>query len=306
MKRGLILILFAVLLFSIYSSNVLARECAAGEVASAYNLCTPPIGASGPVSGSGSATTGSSETFTPSDEGIMDPSGSTAQTEAKGIAMDSQVSSEVERLYGTSAYAQAKKLYDDSVDANWDDFDSVSDQIRNMNDYDAIDSLKRAYNIRAINRLNQVWNEIMALEELYAEELNEDALNDGAQKAKDLANQKAQQQVQTSNNPFQSMIDFNFNFQPMTMTLSQSQINILGGLPPAKIHDLFNSGRNTAIQNNPSLSTLSSANFQKSPLANKLNKENPDTASKLQKSISLPSQNLGNFMKQQAQALLGV
>ena len=50
--------------------------------------------------------------------------------------MDTQVSSEVDRLYGTSAYAQAKKLYDDSVDANWNDYDSVVAQTQNA-DYES-------------------------------------------------------------------------------------------------------------------------------------------------------------------------
>ncbi|MFH1249240.1 MAG: FecR domain-containing protein [archaeon] len=56
MKRGgltfiLLWILLGFLLFTVYSPNVFARDCAPGEESTPYNLCVPPIGDSGPVDG---------------------------------------------------------------------------------------------------------------------------------------------------------------------------------------------------------------------------------------------------------------
>src|SRR3989339_28091 len=146
-----------------------------GTQASGYDMCIPDVGSSGPVSGSsGQSESGgqSGVTFTPSDKGTITPSGTTADTQVQGIALDTQVSSEVNRLYGTSIYAQAKALYDASVSVNNDDFNSVVNQVKNV-DLATEDSLKRAYNIRAIERLNQVWNQIIALETAYAQELQQ-------------------------------------------------------------------------------------------------------------------------------------
>lgn len=134
--------------------------------ASSRDMCIPDVGPSGPVSGS--------KTFTPSTKGTIAPSGTTSQTQSQGIAIDTQVNSEVNRLYGTSIYAQAKALYDASVSANNNDFNSVSNQVKNL-DYDTADALKRAYNIRAIERLNQVWNGIIALETTYAQQQKQQA-----------------------------------------------------------------------------------------------------------------------------------
>lgn len=135
-----------------------------GDQASSYDMCIPDVGASGPVSGSKSSTT-----FTPSTKGTIAPSGDTSQTQSQGIAIDTQVYSEVNRLYGTSIYSQAKALYDNSVAVNTNDYNSVVNQVKGLDDY-AADPLKRAYNVRAIERLNQVWNEIMALETTYAQQ----------------------------------------------------------------------------------------------------------------------------------------
>lgn len=138
-----------------------------GTQASGYDMCIPDIGSSGPASGSSSQ---SGATFTPSSKGTITPSGTTSDTQSQGIALDTQVDSEVYRLSGTSIFAQAKALYDSSVSVNKNDFNSVVNQVKNVNSATA-DSLKRAYNVRAIERLNQVWNQIMALEASYAEQL---------------------------------------------------------------------------------------------------------------------------------------
>jgi hypothetical protein len=140
-----------------------------GTQASGYDMCIPDVEASGPVAGSSGSSGQSGATFTPSSKNTVASSGTTAQTQEQGIAIDTQVDSEVKRLYGTSIYAQAKALYDASIVTNRDDFNSVVNQVKNA-DYDTADSLKRAYNIRAIERLNQVWIEIMALETTYAEQ----------------------------------------------------------------------------------------------------------------------------------------
>lgn len=140
-----------------------------GTQASGYDMCVPDVGASGPVAGSSGSASQSGATFTPSSKNTVASSGTTAQTQEQGIAIDTQVDSEVKRLYGTSIYAQAKALYDASIATNRADFNSVVNQVKNA-DYDTADSLKRAYNIRAIERLNQVWTEIMALETTYAEQ----------------------------------------------------------------------------------------------------------------------------------------
>lgn len=153
-----------------------------GTQASGYDMCIPDVTSSGPVSGSTDSpgSTGSADQsgtgFAPSTKGTIIPSGDTSQTQAEGIALDSQVSAEVNRLYGTSIYAQAKKLYDDSVTVNSADFNSVVQQVQNL-DPDTADALKRAYNIRAIQRLNDVWNGIIALEESYAQQLREPQIN---------------------------------------------------------------------------------------------------------------------------------
>jgi len=135
-----------------------------GDQASGYDMCIPDVGASGPVSGSKSSTT-----FTPSTKGTVTPSGDTSQTQSQGIAIDTQVYNEVNRLYGTSIYSQAKALYDNSVAVNTSDFNSVVNQVKGLSDA-AADPLKRAYNVRAIERLNQVWSEMMALETTYAQQ----------------------------------------------------------------------------------------------------------------------------------------
>lgn len=142
---------------------------AGGTEASGYDMCIPDIGASGPVSGSSSQ---SSNTFTPSQKGTIAASGTTSETQAQGQALDAQVYSEVNRLSGTSIFSQAKALYDNSVSVNTSDYNSVVNQVRNLDDYTA-DPLKRAYNVRAIERLNQVWNQLMALETTYAQEQNQ-------------------------------------------------------------------------------------------------------------------------------------
>lgn len=142
-----------------------------GTQASGYDMCIPDVGSSGPVSGSQSGTT-----FTPSSKSTINPSGATAETQSQGMALDTQVNSEVNRLYGTSIYAQAKALYDASVSVNTSDFNSVANQVRDA-DYSTADSLKRAYNVRAIERLNQVWNQIIALETTYAQQQKQLAAN---------------------------------------------------------------------------------------------------------------------------------
>jgi len=103
--------------------------------------------------------------------------------------------------------------------------------------------------------------------------------------------------------PFQSIVNFDNNFQPLDMHLSQPQIDMLGEIPPARIHDLFHSAANNAVQNNPNLQNLANANLQNSPLANRLGAENPDAASKLQKGVSLPPPSLGNFINQEVNKL---
>lgn len=143
-----------------------------GTQASGYDMCITDVGSAGPVSGSSAQP---SATFTPSTKGTINTSGTTAQTQAQGITIDTQVDAEVNRLYGTKIYAQAKALYDASVLVSKNDFNSVSSQIKGLDD-DAADSLKRAYNVRAIERLNQVWNQIIALETTYAEELKQQAI----------------------------------------------------------------------------------------------------------------------------------
>src|SRR3989339_1562811 len=140
-----------------------------GDQASGYDMCIPDVGASGPVSGSKSSTT-----FTPSTKGTVTPSGDTSQTQSQGIAIDTQVYNEVNRLYGTSIYSQAKALYDNSVAVNTSDFNSVVNQVKGLSDA-AADPLKRAYNVRAIERLNQVWSEMMALETTYAQQQQQTA-----------------------------------------------------------------------------------------------------------------------------------
>ncbi|MDD4271681.1 MAG: hypothetical protein PHF50_02660 [Patescibacteria group bacterium] len=140
-----------------------------GTQASGYDMCIPDVGSSGPVSGSSGQ---SSATFTPSTKSTITPSGTTAQTQTQGIAMDTQVDSEVSRLYGTSIYNQAKTLYDNSISVNQNDYNAVASQTQNA-DYNTSDALRRAYNVRAIERLNQVWNGIMALETSYAEQLKQ-------------------------------------------------------------------------------------------------------------------------------------
>lgn len=316
MKREVILgLIFIFLAFSLVGFSS-AYTCPAGQhtlsggtEASGPAMCIPDIGASGPVSGAGSSsgssststTTGSSGAST--DDGTINPSGSTGNTAQQGIEMDSRVSAKVSELYGTGAYDQAKKLYDDSVAVNWDDYNAVADQVANA-DYDTADSLQRAYNIRALNRLNDVWTQIAALEaEMRA---NEPIVNEGDQINEDYISNQNQQGSEASIPQFQSMIDFDFNFQPMTMTLSQSQIAMLGGVPPAKINDLFHSVKTEAIRSNPGLGALGNANLANSPLANRLGNENKDTLSKLQKGVSLNNAAIGNFMNQQVNGLLGI
>lgn len=83
--------------------------------------------------------------------------------------MDAQVDSEVNRLSGTSISAQAEALYEASVSVNKNDYNSVVSQVSGVDSATA-DSLERAYNVRAIERLDQVWNQIMSLETSYAQE----------------------------------------------------------------------------------------------------------------------------------------
>ena len=334
MKRKVTLVMILIFFAMCFSGFASAYTCPSGShtfsggtQASGAAMCIPDIGASGPVSGSGSGTSGSSgssaATTTTSDgttdstvsstvstKDTITPSGSASDISQQGRTMDSQVDSEVYKLYGTSAYAQAKKLYDDSVAVNWDDYDAVASQTKNA-DYDTAVSLQRAYNIRALNRLNAVWTEIIALEEtLDAQQKEERAeqARQGVQNAQEQENQNQEESQQSDTQyipQFQSMIDFNSNFMPMTMTLSQSQIQMLGGLPPAKVKDLFHSVQDQAIANNPSLKSLGTANLGASPLANKLNRENPNVQTQIQKGVSLNSQGVGNFMNQQIQSLLG-
>ncbi|MFA6171618.1 MAG: hypothetical protein WCW77_04485 [Patescibacteria group bacterium] len=141
-----------------------------GTQASGYDMCIPDVPGSSGSSGSSSGSSGqSSSTFIPSSKGTITPSGTTYDTQVQGTALDAQVDTEVNRLYGTSIYDQAKALYDASIVTNRADYNSVVEQIKGL-DYDAADSLKRAYNVRAIERLNQVWTGIIALENTYAEQ----------------------------------------------------------------------------------------------------------------------------------------
>ncbi len=137
-----------------------------GTQATGYDLCIPDIGPSGPVS---NTTPQTSNTFTPSTKGTIAPSGTTSDTQSQGMTLDAQVYAEVNRLYGTSIYAQAKALYDASVAVNVSDYNSVASQTSSL-DPAAADPLKRAYNVRAIERLNQVWTQIIALETDYAQQ----------------------------------------------------------------------------------------------------------------------------------------
>lgn len=142
-----------------------------GTQATGYDMCIPDIGPSGPVSNNTSHT---SNTFTPSTKGTIAPSGTTSDTQSQGMTLDAQVYAEVNRLYGTSIYAQAKALYDATVAVNVSDYNSVASQTSSLDPADA-DPLRRAYNVRAIERLNQVWTQIIALEADYAQQQQQQA-----------------------------------------------------------------------------------------------------------------------------------
>lgn len=66
MRRNLAFFLFLILLLSIYSPIIFARDCAENEVSSPSNLCVPPIGASSAVGGKFSDS--SSQNANPSEE----------------------------------------------------------------------------------------------------------------------------------------------------------------------------------------------------------------------------------------------